>query len=542
MGAALDAPTLREALVRYHDALEVHREEIDSLNVFPVPDGDTGTNMLLTQRSVVEALEDSERSLTALGEAAVRAALLGARGNSGVILSQILRGLLAEVCAEDRPADGSALARGLVRAESEARAAVATPVDGTILSVLRDAARAAEATARGDGDPSVVAEVALRAGGESLARTPDQLPELRAAGVVDAGGKGLVLLFDALVSALRGVPLSVEVGPHGPVGRAPEEAAPASRYGFEVMYLLDTAERQVEPLRRELAAVGDSVVVVGGGGLYNVHVHTDDPGAAVEAGVGRGRPGSIRITSLDEAVAERCLAREGRALRVPEPEAPPSAGQHVVAVVEGDGLTEVFRSLGVSVVAGGPGNNPSVKDLLDAVERLPEGVVFLLPNHKNVHPAATAAAAETSREVRVIPSRSVPQGLAAALAFSPEAEPPGNAARMEEAALECAWGALARAEREAETPAGRVAAGDWLGLAGEEVRRIGDDPVALAGKLVAEGLRRDRHELVTVYVGVGGSDEEAERIAAAVLEAAPGLEVEIHRGDQPRYPYLIGVE
>jgi DAK2 domain fusion protein YloV len=363
MGAILDASTLRDAMSLYLEALEAHREEIDSLNVFPLPDGDTGTNMLLTQRAIVEALEGREgEGLRELGGMIARAALMGARGNSGVILSQILRGFCDRYTiteGEGRMApDGMDVAGALSAADEEARKAVSEPVEGTILSVLRDAARAATDRARETSDVDSVLEAAFDAAKSSLARTTQALPELKEAGVVDAGGKGLVLLFDAMVSAVRGIPLSTEVGPLGPVGHVEQPAGASTRYGYEVMYLLEGEHAEIPRLRRRLTEVGDSVVVVGGGDMWNVHVHTDDAGTALAAGVAAGTPRAIRISSLDEEVAAHCVADEFRGVVVGDevPEAPSDLAapeekeQALLAVADGAGLEEIFRSLGVAVV------------------------------------------------------------------------------------------------------------------------------------------------------------------------------------------------
>lgn len=536
VGATLDAPTLRRAMTLYAGALEAHREEIDSLNVFPVPDGDTGTNLQLTQRAVVEALEEMrDGSLAEVGEAIAHAALMGARGNSGVILSQILRGLCTRL-GESVEADGAALAEALALAEEEARSAVARPVDGTILSVLHDAAVRAGDEA---GDVGAVAEAAFRAAEASLERTPEQLPELREAGVVDAGGKGLVLMLDALRAAVAGGGLDTPVGPHGPVGHRATPAPTASSYGFETMFLLEAPSEKVGSLREALGRIGDSVVVVGGGGLYNVHVHTDDADAAVEAGRTIGEPREVRVASLDERVARHCLAGQARAARTDSVSV--VGRSSLVAVVEGEGLEAIFRALGAGVVRGGPGNNPPVRDLLRAIERAPGEVVYVLPNHPNVWPAAEAAAREAGRRVEVVPTRSVPQGIAAALASSADDD---SARSMIAAAGGIASARLARAEKAAETPGGSVVPGDWVGIddADGEVWAVGHDPATVAAGLVADRLSADHQELVTVYRGLEGSAQGAEAVAAAIREARPGLETEIQRGDQPRYPYLIALE
>jgi len=547
MGATFDGRTLREAMARFLEALRNHRQEIDSLNVFPVPDGDTGTNMLLTQEAVDDALRDlQEARLAEVGEAVSRAALMGARGNSGVILSQVLRGLCARLCVGEAPGAAD-LAEALEEASEMAERAVAEPAEGTMLSVLRDAAIAARA-ASGDGaGPGDVAQAALEEASASLERTRELLPALADAGVVDAGGKGIVLLFDALASVLSDVPLSVGVGPRGPVGAAgqdPEAATPASaeRYGHEVMYLVECDDDAVPALRVGLGSLGDSLVVVGGGGLFNVHVHTDDPGKAVELGIEAGRPRGIRIASLDEQVAAACVAGEARSVRVAEPghvRAEPGRLSALVAVAPGEGVAKLFRSLGATVVHGGPGADPSVEDLVEAVDRAASGAVLLLPNHESVVPAARQAADRSDNAVAVIPTRSVPEGLAAAAAFNPEADAEENAGRAREALDGVVTVEVAVAVRDSDTPAGRVRSGQYLGGTDGSVSVTGDDSVEVSLQ-VLRPLVTDEHEVLTVLAGDGL--DELDGVREAFAQAFPSLEVEVHRGGQPNYPLLIGLE
>jgi uncharacterized protein len=547
MGPTLDARTLRDVMSRFLEALRTHRREIDSLNVFPVPDGDTGTNMLLTQTAVDEALRDVDGDLAEVGEAVSRAALMEARGNSGVILSQVLRGLCHRLCSQGSPGPRD-LAEALAEGSDQARRSVAEPVEGTMLSVLADAARAAEGSAADGAPPGLVADAALRAGERSLARTPRHLPALRDAGVVDAGGKGIVLLLDAIRSAVEGIPLSVEVGPLGPIGErqeSSEEAGPT--FGYEVMYLVECEDIAVPALRERLGVMGDSLVVVGGGGLYNVHLHTDDPGRAVEEGIEAGRPRGIRIVSLDEQAAEACVAGEARAVRVGEGTPAGEGGRAprkvtaLVAVVPGRGAGDLFRSLGASVVPGGPGTNPSVGELAEAITAVPADAVILLPNHGNVVPAAEQVARESDKHVAVIPARSVPEGLAAAAAFNPQCDVEENEGMTGDAAGAVTAIEVVEVSRDADTAVGPVRAGEFLGMAGGEVHSVGEDPVDVAVE-VLRGFAGDEHEIVTVLTGDGAASGYGDRTAAAISDAFPHLEVEVHAGGQPHYPLLIGLE
>ena len=537
MAGSLDAATLRRSMDLFAEALRQHREEIDSLNVFPVPDGDTGTNMLLTQEAVVSELAslDGRTDLRTLGEAISRASLMGARGNSGVILSQVLRGLCERI-----PDDGSvgpkALAGAIGHASRQADRAVAMPQEGTVLSVLRDAAEAAaEAAGDGAGVPEVVA-AALERARHSLALTRDVLPELRRAGVVDAGGKGLVLLFDALRAALAGAALTEPVGPLGPVGTSSGAVAEPDRdFGFEVQYLLEADEAAVGSLRGALSGIGDSLVVVGGGGLYNVHVHTDSPDRAIALGREAGRPREPSVVSLADRVTA-CIAGQARAVRVAE------QASALVAVAQGEGIEEAFRSLGAVVVRGGPGSNPSVGELAEAIEAAPGGDVLVLPNHPNIVPAAQRAAAASSKRVRVVPAASVPAGLSAAAAFHPMAGLEANGAALEEAAGAVRAGEVARAEREAGSDAGPVRPGDWVGVSEGRVVCVGPEPVRVAADLASRLVAGGEAEIVTMVAGTDADDDEVAELAAVLREAFAGADVQIVRGGQPRFRYLIGVE
>lgn len=551
----------------YAQALERFRPELDSLNVFPVPDGDTGTNLLHTQRAVVEALGGlaDVDSLARVAEAIARASLLGARGNSGVILSQVLRAACDRLPPEG--ASGPGLATALAGAAAEARRAVAAPKDGTMLSVLDDAAVAASETSGGEpGDDGAarVAGEALHAARESLLQTREILPELRAAGVVDAGAKGIVLLLDALHAALTGGELSEPAGPMGPLGPAgAREAAadaaagrrdpvdtlePLEPFEHEVQFLLAAREDAIPALRRDLASTGGSLAVVGGGGLYNVHVHTNAPDRVLESARRAGDPREVSVVSLAEQVAG-CANGGAREVQIP-----PRACA-LVAVAQGHGLANAFCSLGADVVEGGPGNNPSVGDLLAALEGVSAGALVLLPNHPNIVPAAERAAQASSKDVRVVPSRSIPAGLAAATAFDPAVGASANEKAACEAVSRTRSGDVVRAVRDADTPVGRVEAGDWLGTAeGRPVVHVrADEPGAAgrAGTLVVRTLlgpasgrlaTPEDAEVLTLVVGAGPADEEVDAVVAALRAGVPQLRVDVVRGGQPTHPYLIGVE
>jgi DAK2 domain fusion protein YloV len=560
----LGAEHLHAAVVGYRDALRAHQEALNRLNVYPVPDGDTGTNMALTLESVVAEL-DGNTDMAGVCRAISHGSLMGARGNSGVILSQLLRGLTSRL-GECDDADAAAVADALAEASRASYKAVMEPVEGTILTVAREAAEAA--VSRADGTLVEVLDAAAAAARASLERTPELLPVLREAGVVDAGGAGFVLLLDVLlhVAADRPVP---EPDPVAASRATPGQSteAPAPGHGgaggsgprYEVMYLLEAPDEAVDSLKETWSGLGDSIVVVGGDGTWNCHVHTDDIGAAVEAGVVAGRPYRIRVTDLYEQMeAEQCHREHGggepageRVEKEAEDAEAGGAGDAggevpvataVVAVGAGEGITRMLRSLGAHrVVAGGQSMNPSTAEILAAVESAPGKEIVVLPNNKNVVAVAEAAAAEASRPVRVVPTKSVPQAFAALLAYDADAGAEENGRAMAEAVRGVVTGEVTHAVRDAATVAGPVKAGEWVGMAAEGIVAVAPEPAdaacALLDRLVGEG-----HEIVTVVEGEPASSEDTRRITDWLARHRPGVEVEVHDGGQPLSAWLFSVE
>jgi DAK2 domain fusion protein YloV len=536
----LDADAVRRWMAAACDALRGAREEIDDLNVYPVPDGDTGTNLVLTLESAVEELERTAgREMAAVTAAVSRGALMGARGNSGVILSQLLKGL-GEVLAEDGQGTATSLRRGLARAAELAYAAVAAPVEGTVLTVAREAA---EAVAGSSGsDLSAVVRDAHAAAAVSLAGTPDLLPQLKAAGVVDAGGRGLCVVLEALVHVVCGqapvpAPAPQLLVPRDRSGLARAREAGSDAYAYEVQFLLrDAHDDAVEVLKEELSVLGDSLVVVGGDGLFNVHVHVNDVGAAVEAGVEAGRPSRITVTRFADQAGE---GAGGLPVMNERP-----AGRAVVAVAPGEGLATLFSGSGAVVVDGGPTSNPSTGELLDAVRRAGAAEVVLLPNDGTTRAVASAAAAAARDEgfaVAVVPTRSVLQGLAALAVADPGRPFADDVAAMAEAAGSTRWAEVTTAVRESATMAGVCRPGDVLGLLEGDVVLIGDDVEGVARELV-DRMLDGGGELVTVVVGEQAPQGAGERLVEHVERSRPAVEVVAYDGGQPHYPLLLGVE
>ncbi|WP_210648670.1 DAK2 domain-containing protein [Nocardioides sp. SYSU D00065] len=530
------------------DALSTAREEIDALNVYPVPDGDTGTNMFLTVSAARDALRearatDPDLSLGDGMAVLARAALMGARGNSGVILSQMLRAYvrhLAGADIEDHPAQ--TIAAAMAEATEASYAAVGAPVEGTILSVSRAASDAARVAAQEPGararDVFTAAAAAARV---ALARTPEQLDVLASAGVVDAGGRGLCVVLDAVETTATGrrpASWSAPLGTHHiPVASAvPSDDLTEDGPGYEVMYLLDVDPAQegetIAGLRQALADLGDSLVVVGGDGLWNVHVHVDDVGAAIEAGIAAGRPHRVRVTHFAEqasATRHRASARTGR---------------KVVAVAAGPGLGELFASAGAVVVEGGPGRRPSTGQLLEAITGCGAAEVVVLPNDSDSVRAAEIAARTAEAEhdvcVEVIPTRAQVQGLAAISVHEPGRAFDADVREMTATARHARHGAVTVAARQAITMAGPCEVGDALGVVAGDFAVVGTDLEAVATE-VLERLLAGGGELVTIVSGEGGA-ELAERVAAHVESRHPHVDVAVHDGGQPRYPLLVSVE
>ena len=620
----------------YRDALIEHRSALNRLNVYPVPDGDTGTNMALTLEAVQAEVEEASSMASGAGPPGIPAgggsglemktlakclshgSLMGARGNSGVILSQILRGMAsAFVDATQRPAGQPAgtelgpadFAEAFSRSSDSAYAAVSNPVEGTILTVSRAAARGADEAMKtrppgglvglgdrgaqgageggqaGAGAPSLraVLDAARDAASKALAGTTEQLPALKAAGVVDAGGAGLLLLFDSFLHVVDGRPVlappapagsklaraeagsdasgtgrpqgpsnAVESSGSGPAGRdaAPgsgSEVADVADLRYEVMFFLEAPDEAVPTLRSVWAGCGGSIVIVGGEGLYNCHIHTDDIGAAIEAAIEIGRPRQLRVTDLAEQVEEERWVREAAASgqqHEPPEEAVTCA---VVAVCAGEGVKRIFRSLGArQIVAGGQSANPSTAEILEAIDRAAAEQVVVLPNNPNVVPVAEAAADHSPKKVRVVPTAGIPEGFAALLAYDPEADVDTNADNMVSAANRVVAGEVAQASRDAETDAGPAREGDWLGISRRGIKVIAPAPataadaaVALLDLLVSDA---EDHDIVTVIEGEGAHAADTRRIVEWLSENRPGVTAEVHHGGQPLYPYVFSIE
>ncbi len=501
-------------------SIDAARSRIDDLNVYPVPDGDTGTNLALTVRAVVEALEASESDDQAvLAHEISRAALMGARGNSGVILSQIVRGAAESLAASDD------LAVALRGASDAAYRAVRKPVEGTMLTAIRELAEAAESG-------SDLAAIVAR-GDDCVTRTTAMLPVLAEAGVVDAGAAGLVEIVRGIVAALTGATLPE------PVLEARRPAVePAhhelSRYTYCTTLMVEGAGLDADAIERELMPLGDSLLVVGDPSALKIHVHTDDPGKVLSLAVARGTIGGVEIADMRAQTAER----EQRLLQA-VPNAPAAGPSAIVAVAAGPGNRRLLESLGAHVVDGGRTMNPSTAEILAAIEASGAGEVIVLPNDRNVVLAAEHAAAEASRPVAVLPTATLQAGLAASLAFDPSLPLEENVEAMSRSALDLATGAVTIASRDVQINGLAIRKGTWLGLADGAPVAGGDTFDEVAKAVVAHMLEHPRGILTLL---TGESPEPLEGLLAELASAYPTLELEVHEGGQPNYPLWLSAE
>jgi DAK2 domain fusion protein YloV len=545
-GAPFNVSQARSLLAGGFKALEAHKQEINDLNVYPVPDGDTGTNLALTVRAIVEAVAalPDDLPLRDLCTAISQAALMGARGNSGVILSQIIRGAM-EVLAESASVNSQAVVHALHGATDTAYRAVRRPVEGTILTVLREMAEAAAVAPVGL-DRKKLMEQVVATGWKSVEKTPSLLKVLAEAGVVDAGGYGLVVLVEGAANGSDGweTPIATRVSQVRPAmgaleGLASEEEQ--SEFTYCCSFLLSGERLDQAALEEEFGALGDSLLVVGGGQQFKVHVHSDDPGKVLASATAKGVLSEIEIDNMKEQTAARTKRLQEAAASVDVQPAEAVLTQ-VVAVVAGEGNKALFRSLGVEfLVDGGQSMNPSAEDLLRAVEAAKAPAVIILPNNGNVIMTAEQTLLLTQREVHVVPSRSIQAGLSAAVAYERRSTGVKNAKEMAEALERVVTGEVTRAVREAQVDGVKVKADDFIGLIDDRVVVSSSELGKVIDAVIARLLEGER-EMLTALWGEGDSGAEAHALVERARERYPKVEVDLHDGGQPYYPVLLSAE
>jgi len=522
--------------------LEKSSAEIDALNVFPVPDGDTGTNMMLTMRSTMdEAYRAPDHSAAGIAHAMARGALMGARGNSGVILSQIWRGL-AQGLEEKEDFTAADLAAAFQQSAQIAYKGVSNPVEGTMLTVMKDAAAAAQAEVdAGNEDIITVMEATVNAAAESVANTPKLLKVLLDAGVVDAGGQGVYTILEGALRYLRGETelmrlrkpqIIVSDLPHV-VSQPQSIAIDEVPYGYCTEFLLKGEKLEPEIIKKRLLKKGESLIVVGDDSAVRIHIHTLTPGNILQFAAKLGTMHQVSIRNMDEQHQDFLEMQKERM---------PITDTAVIAVVAGDGLSEVFGSLGAAaVVHGGQTMNPSTKDILQVVEATFSDKVIILPNNKNIIATANQVQALTEKKIAVVPSRSIPQGIAALLAFDYEAEFNTNSEIMEKALSSVKTIEITRSIRATKINGLKIKRKQPIGLLDGELIAVGDTNLDVINQLLSR-LDLEKSEVVTLYFGEDAVEEENEQINSSIAAQYPHLQVETIRGGQPHYSYIISIE
>jgi DAK2 domain fusion protein YloV len=526
--------------------LEKSAPDIDALNVFPVPDGDTGTNMLLTMRSTIEAgYKVNDPTVSSVTQAMATGALMGARGNSGVILSQIWSGL-AKGFSGKETASGADIAEALLQASQVAYKGINNPVEGTILTVIKDTARAAnDEAANNRGDVTSVMETAVDAASESVANTPTLLPVLKEAGVVDAGGQGLFTLLDGALRYLRGeaeamqfrkpqiVASKIPLTPRTMTApeRVGEDEVP---FGYCTEFLLKGQELEPDKLRKRLKRRGQSLIVVGDETTVRVHIHTINPGKIIHLATQLGTVHSVNIRNMDEQHQDFLEMQKARA---------PVSGVEIVAVAAGEGLSEVFSSLGVAaVVSGGQTMNPSTKDILQAVSKLNSSNVIILPNNKNIVMTADKVQQFTDKNIRVVPSKTIPQGVAAILAYDYESDFDTNVNLMTEALSSVRTIEITRAVRSTKINGLKIKRKQAIGVLNDgEIISVADEPELALFKALTR-INPEKSEVLTVYYGDDTDEAQAQKTREDIGARYPNLQVEVVKGGQPHYNYIVSVE
>ena len=547
----IDGLLLRDMAIAGATLLEKNREAVDALNVFPVPDGDTGTNMSLTMQSAIREVSSKEylRADEAAG-ALAKGALKGARGNSGVITSQLLRGFSKALSGVEKITP-TQFAAALKAGADQAYKAVMKPKEGTILTVARVIAEDALKQVQKDPeDYDALMTVMLRSGEAILKRTPDMLPALKQAGVVDSGGRGLLLIYTGYAAVLRGEEITDETGVMDETGAAvfvdDHDAIAELTYAYSTEFVIqnikdDCNEHDVDSFRRRLNRIGDSVLVSGDMTRVKVHVHTDNPGNAIEYGLELGELVDLKVENMAAARREKEAANAPEAAEQPAGQEP-EKDFGMVAVSLGEGFSQIFKDLTVDhIVEGGQTMNPSIEDILDAINAVNARCVFVFPNNGNVILAAQQAAELAEKEVHVIPTKNVAMGIAAAVAFQPDATGEENAARMEEAAQRVKTGTVTFAVRDSEYNGVQIKEGDIIGLHNGKIEYSGQNVHDVVMEMM-QTIVTDDDELITVYYGADVTEQDAEALTSEIAGAYTSCDVECHMGGQPLYYYLISVE
>jgi len=539
----INGADLRRMIISAAAAIEINKQALNDLNVFPVPDGDTGTNMSMTINAAAADLRKAEDpDLGQAAKVAASAMLRGARGNSGVILSLLFRGISKQLKGTET-ADGVLWAEALQEGVDAAYKAVMKPAEGTILTVARLAAAAAREAAQENNHIEFVHEAAIAEAKVALADTVNQNPVLKKAGVVDAGGKGWLVALEAMLSSMQGedviVPEGMESGEVKESANFDDFDTDDITFTYCTEFIIDREnDKDPEKLRDFLSSLGDSLVLVDDDEIIKVHVHTNDPGKALHEAIEYGSFVTVKIENMRLQHTEKVMSEQELAPQIAEPEKPLG----VVSVCAGDGLADVFMNLGVDqIISGGQTMNPSTQDILEAVNKVPAETVFVLPNNKNIIMAAEQVDALTPKNVIVIPSKTVPQGVTAMLGFNPEGSIEENTEALTEALGTVDTMQITYAARNSDFDGYDIREGDYLALYGSQLFGTSTDIKVLL-KSLAEKIRDDGKEYVTIYYGADVKEKHAQKAADLFADICPNADVNLLNGGQPVYYYLISAE
>ncbi|MCY7765100.1 MULTISPECIES: DAK2 domain-containing protein [Bacillus] len=548
----LDGRTFAEMILAGAQNLSQNASAVDALNVFPVPDGDTGTNMNLSMTSGAREVEQMDTDdIGKVGSALSKGLLMGARGNSGVILSQLFRGFSKSIETK-KEINALEFAQALQAGVDMAYKAVMKPVEGTILTVAKDAAKKAVALAEKETDITALMTAVTGEAEASLNRTPELLPVLKEVGVVDSGGKGLLCVYEGFLASLKG-----EIVPQKAVLPSLDDMVSAEHhksaqsmmntedieFGFctEVMVRLDQTKREFDEgtFRQDLSQFGDSLLVIADESLAKVHIHAEEPGNVLNYAQHYGELIKIKIENMREQHTS-IISQESKPAENEKPPAKQPYG--IVTVAMGEGISDLFKSIGASVVIeGGQTMNPSTEDIVEAVKSVNAETVFILPNNSNIIMAANQAASVMGEQVFVIPAKTVPQGMSALLAFNPDQETEANEANMLSAIQQVKSGQVTYSVRDTHIDGKDIKKGDFMGILNGTIIGTAEDQLSAAKMLLSEMIGED-DEIVTILYGEDASQEEAEKLEAFLSEKYEEIEVEIHNGKQPLYSYIVSVE
>ena len=537
--------------------LEAKKEYINELNVFPVPDGDTGTNMTLTIMSAAKEVNALEKpDMASIAKAISSGSLRGARGNSGVILSQLLRGFTKEI-REYEEIDAAVLARACERATATAYKAVMKPKEGTILTVAKGAAQKAQEMAETTEDLEVFLSEVIKYAEEVLAQTPEMLPVLKEAGVVDSGGQGLVEVLHGAFDAFQGKEVdytAIEAGPAVKMVKPGEQAETDIKFGYCTEFIIMTekqfSEKDEEEFKAYLESIGDSIVCVADEDVVKVHVHTNDPGLAIQKALTYGQLSRIKIDNMREEHqeklikdAEKAAAAQAEAAAAKEKKKEPRKQVGFIAVSIGDGMNEIFRELGVDyIIEGGQTMNPSTDDMLTAIDNVNADHIFILPNNKNIILAANQARSLTKdKDILVVPTKTVPQGITAVINYMQEADVDTNFETMQEGIKNVKTGQVTYAVRDTKIDDKVIHEGDIMGIGDQGILSVGQSVEETTKSMLSQMVDEDT-ELISIYYGQDVLAEDAERLAETIGEKYPDADVDLHSGGQPIYYYVVSVE